>query len=213
MKILINVMITILVVLNLTGCVIPGVHGIPNGGAAAIIREPVWLSGIKTSDIGYSSNFPKAEENEYLKTIKAGYWLANTNGKRSQLVYYFKVKVKKPFSDQKVWTKMILSNPSNIRNIVYTHYLNKTDKNTSATHPTVSNVKLNQKYNMILEVYSDKERTKLISKLNQNIISPVDNTSGCIKLNKIFKEEQYGYLVDGKTILTLDHLIIWCDKK
>jgi len=204
----------IITTLSFTGCIISGANGIPNGGAAINVQKPVWLSGIKLNENSYSSSFPKAEENEYLKVIKAGYWLANTNGKKSQLIYRFQVDIKKPFSDKKVWTKMTLSNPSNEnKDIVYTHYLNTKDKNTGGTHLPLSNVKLNKKYNMIIEVFSDENRTKLISKLNQTIISPVDNTSGCIKLNQEFKKEKYGYLVDGTNILSLDHLVILCDRK
>jgi len=207
------IVVAIIVTLTFTGCVIPGANGIPNGGAGINVQKPVWLSGIKLKEDSYSSSFPKAEENEHLKVINAGYWLANTQGRKSQLIYRFQVNIKKPFSDKKVWTKMTLSNPSNEnKDIVYTHYLNKKDKNTGGTHATLSNVKLNKKYNMIIEVFSDENRTKLISKLNQTIISPVDNTSGCIKLNQEFKKEKYGYLVDGTKILSLDHLIILCDK-
>ncbi|NQY20035.1 MAG: hypothetical protein HRT40_01805 [Campylobacteraceae bacterium] len=207
------IVVVIIAILSFTGCVITGPNGIPNGGAAIIVQEQVWLSGIKSNEDSYSSSFPKAEENEYLKVIKAGYWLANTQGKKSQLVYYFKVNIKKEFSNKKVWTKMTLSNPSNEnKDIVYTHYLSSKDKYTGGTHATLSNVKLNKKYNMIIEVFSDENRTKLISKLNQTIISPVDNSSGCIKLNRELKQEKYGHLVDGTKILSLDHLIILCDK-
>ena len=64
------------------------------------------------------------QENEQLKTLKAGYWLANANGKRSQLVYFFEVEIKKPFLQDKVWTKMTFSNPAvENKDIVYTNYL------------------------------------------------------------------------------------------
>ncbi len=203
----------LLITISFTGCIITGKNGVPNGGAAIIIEKPVWLSGIRLDDDGYSSKFPEAGENEYLKTVSAGYWLENTNQKKSQLIYNFKINIKKPFANKKVWTKMILSNPSDENNnIIYTHYLEKKDKSTGGTHGTLSNVNINKKYNMILEVYEDKDRTKLISKLNQTIVSPVDNTNGCIKLNRKFKKEKFGFLVDKKNVLTQEHLIVWCDK-
>jgi len=204
----------IIIILGFTKYAIPNTYAVSNEKYIINVQKPVWLSGIKLNEGGYSSSFPKGEENEYLKVTKAGYWLANTNGKKSQLVYYFKVTIKKPISNEKVWTKMTLSNPSNeTKDIVYTHYLSPKDKTTSGTHATLSNVKLNKKYNMIIEVFSDESRTKLISKLNQTIISPVDNTNGCIKLNKQLKKEKYGYLVDGVKILSLDHLVIQCEKE
>jgi hypothetical protein len=205
-----HIVVIIITTLSFTGWAIPRA----NGEAAINVQKPVWLSGIRLNKDSYSSSFPKAEENKYLKVLKAGYWLANTNGKKSQLIYYFKVNIKKPFLNKKVWTRMTLSNPLNEnKDIVYTHYLSPNDKNTDGTYATLSNVKLNKKYNMTLEVFSDENRTNLISKLNQTIISPVDNTNGCIKLNKALKKEKYGYLVDGTKILSLDHLVILCDKK
>ena len=109
---------------------------------------------------------------------------------------------------------MTFSNPLNKnKEIVYTYYLLPKNEITNGTHVALSNVKLNKKYHMILEIFSDENRTNLISKINQIIISPVDNTNGCIEVNKELKKEKYGYLVDGSKILSLEHLIIECNKQ
>ncbi|QOG12454.1 hypothetical protein [Arcobacter sp. FWKO B] len=202
----------IFIVFLLNGCVINGKYGIPNGGAAVRFDKPIWLSGIQDDELGYTQNFPVSVENDFMKIIQGGYWLANTNGKNSQLVYSFQINIKQPFSKNRVWTKTILENPSDKMNpIEYTHYLDEQDKNTQVTHAVVNNVKLHEKYHFTIEVYEDEQRTKLISSLKQIFISPVDNTTGCIQLDKNLKKALLGYMVDGKKVLSLDHLIVWCD--
>ncbi len=198
--------------LFMTGCIIK-TAGIPNGGASVIISKPIWISGIKTNE-KYTFDFPSGVETEKLKITNAGLWLANTNGKLSQLIYSVDISIKKPFSKSRVYTKSILSNPSNKNKpIIYNHYLDLKDKNTKITHATLDNVKMYGEYKIILEVYEDKEKKVLISRLEQNIVSAVDNIGGCIKLDQKLKERLYGHLVKGdKNIKSLDHLVIHCDK-
>lgn len=185
----------------------------PNGGAAVKIAKPVWITGTYRDDMSFSSKLPIAQENEYLKVVNAGYWLANANGKVSQLVYAFDLSIKKPISEDKVYTRVILENPSDINKpIVYEHYLNKSERSTHVTHATVQNVKLGASYHLIFEVYRDLNRTQLLTKIDQPIVSLADNTSGCLELSKELMEAQYGNILDpnGKPI-PIDKLIFACE--
>lgn len=185
----------------------------PNGGGAIKVAKPVWITGTYRDDINFSSKLPVAQENEYLKVVNAGYWLANANGKVSQLVYAFDLSIKKPISENKVYTRAILDNPEDINNsIVYKHYLNKSERSSRVTHATVQNVKLGATYHMIFEVYSDANRTQLLTKIDQPIVSLADNTSGCLELSKELMEAQFGNVLDphGKAI-PIDKLIFACE--
>jgi hypothetical protein len=192
-----------------SGFVIP-----PNGGASIMIDKPMWISGIKEKDLAYSKHFPEAEENEYLKVVNAGYWLANTNGKISQLVYSFELNNKKIFSSPKVYTLSSFTNPINKNSpIVYYGDLDNIIGSTKITHATVDNVKLNTEYHMVFEVYSDSKRTNLITRLNQKIISPVDNSTGCIKLSTEYKNEKLSSIPSPQGgLIPTNKLIIACKK-
>jgi hypothetical protein len=185
----------------------------PNGGGAIKVAKPVWITGTYRDDINFSSKLPIAQENEYLKVINAGYWLANANGKVSQLVYSFDLSIKKPISENKVYTRVILENPTDTNTpIIYEHYLNKNERSTHVTHATVQNVKMGSTYHMIFEVYNDTNRTQLVTKIDQSIISLADNTSGCLELSEELMEAQFGNVLDphGKAI-PIDKLIFACE--
>lgn len=205
--------ILIIVVLSFNGCIIYGPNGVPNGGAGIYISEPMILSGVKKSSNKYTYSFPMISENDFLKTEDAGFLLVHSDI-YPKLGYIFNVNVKKPFPYDVVWAKAILVNPLDQAKIIYTnHYQNMKGTNIKVTHGPLENVMLNEKYHMKLEVYKDKEFKNLITILKQEIISPVDNTLGCIKLNKELKKENFGYLVDGKKVLSFDHIVIVCGKK
>ncbi len=177
-----------------------------------MVRKPIWISGIQENSLPYSKNFPKRQENKFLKVINAGYWLANTNGKISQLVYIFELNNKKIFSQSKVYTRSSFTNPANINKpFVYTGTLSNTVGSTKIAHSTVRNVKLNAQYEMIFEVYSDSNRTKLITEIKQKIISPVDNTSGCVKFSNEYMHEIFGNILDPNgRLIPVEKLIIDC---
>lgn len=186
----------------------------PKGGASIKVMEPVWITGTKRPDASYSLASPEAKETDYLQVINAGYWLANTHGKISQLVYAFDLSIKKPFPQDIVYTRAIFTNPENIdKPIVYEHFLDNKYKSTKVTHATLSNVEMGKTYHMIFEVYSDKNRTQLLTKIDQPIVSLVDNISGCVKLDNAFMIAIYGKMLDpsGQTI-PVDKLIIACEK-
>jgi hypothetical protein len=186
----------------------------PNGGAAIKVAKPVWITGTYRDDMSFSSKLPIAQENEYLKVVNAGYWLANANGKVSQLVYAFDLSIKKPISDDKVYTKVILENPADTNtSIIYKHYLNTNERSTHVTHAIVQNVKLGDTYHMIFEVYSDANRTKLLTKIDQPIVSLADNTSGCLELSEDVMQVMYSNILDphGK-VIPIDKLIFACEK-
>ena len=157
-------------------------------------------------------NLPLEQKNENLKVVNAGFWLANTYNKISQLVYAFDINIIKPFNQERVYTRAILENPMNpSQPIIYEHYLNKSESSTKVTHATIDNVTMNKTYLLSFEVYSDKERKNLISKIDQKIVSVVDNTTGCVKLTDIFMNEKFSlYAVAGG--VPIDKVIIACVK-
>lgn len=97
--------------------------------------------------------------------------------------------------------------------IIYQGTLDNVSGSTKITHATVHNVKLNAQYHMIFEVYSDSERTHLITRINQVITSPVDNSMGCVQLSKLFKEEKFGEIINSQgEIIPVDKITIACKK-
>lgn len=197
------------------GCaaISPKVRIPPNGGAAIKVANPVWITGTSRDDINYSSQLPMPMENEYLKVVNAGYWLANANGKISQLVYSFDLSIKKPISLDQVYTRVILDNPEDMKKpIIYEHYLKKNERSTHVTHATVQNVKVGATYHMVFEVYSDINRTKLLTKIDQPIVSLADNTSGCLELSEEMMRTIYSNILDphGK-VIPIDKLIFACE--
>lgn len=207
-----NLFLGIFLIFILTGCVQNGVVVPPNGGASISIIKPIWISGIYIEGNEYSKNLPLEQKNENLKVVNAGFWLANTNNKISQLVYAFDINIIKPFNQERVYTRAILENPMNpSQPIIYEHYLNKSESSTKVTHATIDNVTMNKTYLLSFEVYSDKERKNLISKIDQKIVSVVDNTTGCVKLTDIFMNEKFSlYAVAGG--VPIDKVIIACVK-
>ncbi|RZV18438.1 hypothetical protein [Aliarcobacter butzleri] len=207
-----NLFLGIFLIFILTGCVQNGVVVPPNGGASISIIKPIWISGIYIEGNEYSKNLPLEQKNENLKVVNAGFWLANTNNKISQLVYAFDINIIKPFNQERVYTRAILENPINpSQPIIYEHYLNKGESSTKVTHATIDNVTMNKTYLLSFEIYSDKERKNLISKIDQKIVSVVDNTTGCVKLSDIFMNEKFSlYAVAGG--VPIDKVIIACVK-
>lgn len=185
---------------------------LPNGGAGITVGKPVWLSGIEEGSLNYSELFPKAQKNKFLEVVNAGFWLANTNGKISQLIYILNLKNKKIFPVGKVYTRSSFSNPSNkSQPFVYLGTLDNTISFTKITHATVNNVKLHEKYQMTFEVFKDSKRTELITKINQKIKSPVDNSSGCVVLPDEYMNEIFGNVLDSKgKLIPTNKLIINC---
>lgn len=185
----------------------------PNGGASVMAKKPVWLSGIRVQDLEYTYGYPDPVENDYARVVNAGFYLANINGQISQLIMSLDLTIKKVFSDR-VYTKAILQNPSNpAKPFIYEHYLDTNNKSTRVRHSPVFNVKMGDTYHLAVEFYGDEARTRLLSRIDQVIKSPVDNTSGCVTLDQGLKKMLYGDARDplGKPI-PLDKIIIACMK-
>jgi len=155
----------------------------PNGGAVIIPSDPIWLTGIQDSDSvlsDISGSFPERQEPEYFDVVNAGFYLAMRNGEL-HAIYFFQLNVKEPFK-RKVYTRTILENPENSDDpISYEHYLAPGENSTRVTHSPVTNVKSNRIYNVTLEVYANRKRTKLIERITQPVQASFDNSSGCIK--------------------------------
>jgi len=165
---LLTTSITILLLLTISAC---GIRTQPE--FSIFLEKPVWLSGIQVDGLNYTKSFPLAIDNKYMKVVRAGYWLANTNGKLSQLVYIFKLTNNRVFPQDLVYTKSIFSNPEDeSKPIIYYGTLNNKFRTTTITHGSVYNVAMNQTYHMVFEAYSDPERTQLITRIDQALVSP-----------------------------------------
>ena len=186
----------------------------PPGGLVVVAHKPIWLAGIRVENKEYTDAMPDVAESEHTRTVNAGYWLANGNGKISQLLYEFEISIKNPF-DERVYTRSILSNPAAISSpFIYEHYLESTDKATKVRHGPLNNVKRGAEYHLIFEFYKDPTRTELLDRIDQKIIAPVDNSSGCVEVSAEYKKALFGNLPDpqGK-IVPIDKVIIACKIK
>lgn len=153
-----------------------------------ISSKPIWFPGTETTNYQkvapFTEGFPARVATEHFSVINAGYWLANLNKKPNQLVYFFQLNVDKPYKSR-VFTRVTLENPiDQNKPFIYEHYLDPNEKSTQATHATLQNVRLGQKYELSYEIFSDSARTDLIEKIIQIVEAPLDNTSGCIDIPK-----------------------------
>lgn len=150
--------------------------------------KPTWLPGTETTNYQkvapFTEGFPARTATEHFSVTNAGYWLANLNKKPNQLVYFFQLNVDKPYKSR-VFTRVTLENPTDQNKpFVYEHHLDPNEQSTQATHSTLQNVKLGQKYELSYEIFSDSARTELIEKVTQIVQAPLGNTSGCVELPK-----------------------------
>ncbi len=192
-----------------------GVYTAGSGEYTTILSEPIWLSGIAVEGKEYNVEYPKANENQFIKIASGGFWLTNNpqNNSTPQLVYSFDLNFKKKF-DKRVYTKAILTNPKNpSQPFVYEHYLDTKDSSTSIHHSPVSGVELGAEYELVFEIYHDIQQSNLITRIVQKIRSPVDNTGQCIFLNDEYKEEIYGKLRDpfGRKV-PIDKIVFICGR-
>ena len=212
-KNILAMMLSLTLGITFMGCTKKSVEP-PKGGASLNITKPLWINGSATDKLLYTKNLPSLKENGNLLVTNAGFWLGNTNDKVSQLSYSFDLAVKKPFSQEKVYTRTILENPSNPNKpIIYENYLTHNKKSVKVKHSPLLHVKMDKIYRFTFEVYSDEKRKKLISKINQPIISVVDNTNGCVTLNDEYMMQIIKTILDQNgPAIPLDKLRVRCQK-
>lgn len=185
----------------------------PDGGAAVIIQKPIWLPGIEDPvNLNFTQTYPPPEKSTHIEVVSASIVLANAYGKKSQLIYEFSVNLK-DLPNDRVYTRMVFDNPESPgAPFIYEHYFDKTSGSTKGNHGPLKNLVMGAEYHMIFEIYQDEERTKLIDKVNQILVSAADNTSGCVKLDSDYKQTYFGALPGPDGILSLDQIVIFCDK-
>jgi len=212
-KIKLQLVILVVVTLFISNCASNKGAKLPiNGGASIVPNTPIWISGINIGNQKYTKSFPKPEENEYLKVINAGFWLQNTQDKISQLIYSFEINNKKKFPNAIYYTRSSFSNPvDKTKPIIYQGTISNKTASIKITHGTLNNVKFDSNYNMVFEVYSNSNRTNLITRISQQIKSSVDNTSGCVKLEDSYKSEKFNLLFDlNSKLLPAEKISISC---
>lgn len=187
----------------------------PNGGAAISVGNTGWwFSGIEqkgTED--FSVSYPKAASSKHIKIVNAGYYLANAYGSVSQIIYSYNVNFN-DIDDEKLYTRAILENPQDkAQPFIYQHHISKKEGSTQITHGPLHGVKEGQYYEFKFELYKDEAMTQLIDSVIQQTLSPLDNTSGCVKMSRDYQEVYMANIKDpkGRTIPT-DKLMVSCIK-
>ena len=155
-----------------------------------VLSSPLWITGIKQTDRPYSWGFPEPATSEHFVVVNGGYWLWSKQ-LSTQVTYEYSLNVLKPFPG-KVFTRAILKNPDKSGEaIVYEHHLDLNERTTKITHGPLQKVRVDQKYTLTFEVFTDESRTTLLERVNQQIVSSVDNTDGCVELSKEAKREYF----------------------
>ena len=184
-----------------------------NGGASVDFgNKGLKLSGVKTAGMeSFEVVYPQAEQTQHLEVVNAGFILANGYGKRSQIIYQLELNVK-GLPQDRAYTRAILENPIDLSSpFIYEHHINNNERSTNIIHGPLTNVFLHKEYSLKFELYANAARTKLIDKIEQIIVSPLDNTSGCVEMSHDYKKLHLGGTKDPKgNIISLDKLMIWC---
>lgn len=186
----------------------------PRGGAAIMLKNPVWLTGVQEAGEGtkqapYASGYPLPVKTAHFVVVNAGYWLANQS-KPTQAIYEFALTVANPF-EHRVYTRALLDNPAESASpIKYEHYLDPEERSTKVTHGPLSGIKQGSRYKLLFEVYSDEGRSILLERVEQEIIAPLDNTSGCVVLTPDIMLAAFPSLSNAG--VPINKVILACDK-
>jgi hypothetical protein len=186
----------------------------PKGGAAILLKKPVWLTGVRpdsgdSAPAQYAAEFPARATSEHMKVVNAGFWLANQD-KPSELFYEFTLQRIKPFS-KRLYTRVLLENPSDRNSPVkYEHHWDPAEKSSKVTHGALLNVKRGERYTLTYELFTDESRTMLFERLTQVIVSPLDNTSGCVNLQQDVMLEEFPALKSSK--VPIEMVMLACDR-
>lgn len=186
----------------------------PRGGAAIILKNPVWLSGIQEVGEGAkqapnASELPLPVKTGHFVVVNAGYWLAN-QAKPTQAIYEFALTVAKPF-ERRVYTRTLLDNPADSATpIKYEHYLDPAERSTKVTHGPLTGIKRGSRYKLIFEFYSDEGRSFLLERVEQEIMASLDNTSGCVELAPEVLIAAFPSL--SSSSVPIEKIILACDR-
>ncbi|MEZ8827062.1 hypothetical protein AB6E04_22195 [Vibrio amylolyticus] len=192
-----------------TGFVIP-----PNGGAAVSAGQGWWFSGIEEAGMeSHAASYPEGAVSQHMEIVNAGYYVADAYGQVSQIIYRYNLNFKN-LPNRKLYTKAILQNPLNRRDpFIYQHHILPEEKSTQVTHGPLNNVVNSQLYDFRFELYCDEGMTDLVDSISQKVLSPLDNTNGCVEIEPDYKKLYMGNIKDPKgRIIPLDKLMLSCVK-
>jgi|APDOM4702015248_1054824.scaffolds.fasta_scaffold192041_1 hypothetical protein len=184
----------------------------PRGGVAVVFEKPFWLTGVANEVDAFSASFPIPATSEHFKVANAGYWIGRRD-KPNEAFYFYQLNVTKRF-ESRVYTQMLLQDPEDAHKYIqYEHYLEPGEGSTRVTHGPLRNVKRGQQYSLVLEVFADEARLTLIERVEQTIVAPFDNRSGCVDLEEIVKRPLFATLSRAQTRgAPLDKMILACDR-
>ena len=213
-----SIKVLILVASALVGCqsasnsafIIPA-----NGGASVSAgSQGWWFSGIEQAGMeNHAASYPEGSSSQHMQIVDAGYYVADAYGKVSQIIYRYNINFKS-LPKSKLYTKAILENPLNRRDpFIYQHYILPEEKSTQVTHGPLGGVVKGQLYDFRFELYSDDARTDLVDSISQKVLSPLDNTNGCVDLEPDYKKVYMDNIKDPKgRVIPLDKLMLSCAK-
>ncbi len=189
----------------------PRYKNAPNGGSLIWLPKQIWLSGIKVADDEKTYSMPAAEENDAMRTASAGFLFGNNGKLVSEVAYYLSINIKKPYPNR-VYTRAVLENPANPKEpVVYRHYLDPKDESIYVRHGPLNGLRMGGSYRLAFEIYADEQRQRLLSRIEQQVISPLDNTDGCVTMDTRFKREKFGHMKDpGGNVIPLDKIVFAC---
>ncbi len=206
----------VLFVLCLAGCGPATTRTVspPQAGVAVAPDKPIWLSGIQSPDnTGFKKSYPAPQASEFMSVVNAGIWLANSDGEASQLRYEFTVDVRNLPIDI-AYTRATLENPeAPDAPIVYEHYITRHEKSSRVTHGPLHGVVSGREYRVTMELFHDRERTRLMDRVEQRLLSGAGNAGGCVTLDDEYKAAIFGNLPSprGESI-ALDKVAVYCEK-
>ncbi|HKM37722.1 MAG TPA: hypothetical protein VJY83_08820 [Thiopseudomonas sp.] len=149
--------------------------------------KPLWLAGVQNENLAYTKEYPQAVETAHFKVVNAGFWMFIDKDLKSILAYEYTLSVTKAFTEP-VYMKITLDNPADPSSpFIYESVFQPENKTSSVRHNPVTGVRLGAQYKLVLEVFSDADLQNQIEKVEQIMISPVDNSTGAIVLSEEYK--------------------------
>lgn len=182
-------------------------------------NQKLWLSGVYEEHLAFTEAYPERQSSQHLEVINAGLWLARTRQGTLEptLTYAFDLNVVTPFENT-VYSRAILENPASPDEpIQYQAPLEPSANSSNITHGPVTGLVMGEQYQLVYEVYADENYSQLLERIVQPIMSPADNSSGCIELTPGYMEEHFSRVPDmnnsSRAFVPVEYVQIYCDTR
>lgn len=159
----------------------------PASSDGMIPSDPLWLTGVRQPDLApYSADFPEPATSKHFKVVNAGFWVAAREPLKLQVVAEFTLELTRPF-DQFMYNRVTLENPADPASpVVYDGTLDPTSgsRASRAMHGPVHGIRAGETYTLMMEIFADAARTRLIEKIVQPVTASVSESDGCLTLDE-----------------------------